>query len=70
MGEGQGAGGGLKWPHTALIKSKCKNSRQKLKEKCGDKELWLEEEVEEETGQQGDCAPWLIPLQCIDKILE
>lgn len=46
----------MKWPHTALIKSKCKNSRQKLKEKCGDKELWLEEEEDDEeegTGQQG-----------------
>lgn len=34
-----GGGGGLKCPHTALIKSKCKNSRQKLKENC-DKELF------------------------------
>lgn len=36
---GEGGGGrALKCPHTALIKSKCKNSKQKLKENC-DKEL-------------------------------
>lgn len=71
--EREGERGGLKCPHTVLIKSKCKNSKQKLKENC-DKELVRPAQV---IGQGGQVSRglrvselWLIILQCFDEILE
>lgn len=73
-GGGEGAGGrALKCPHTALIKSKCKNSKQKLKENC-DKELVRPAAGQRSGGRSaGDAGArelWLMILQWFNERLE
>lgn len=72
-GRGKARSSGLKCPHTALIKSKCKNSKQKLKEYC-DKELVQPAAGHRSGGRSaGDGGAgelWLMILQWFNERLE